>query len=75
MSVLILAPAALLASVDPLPDDVRAKPYEDAATLEAELLATGAAVVLWSDGIPPEALETIAAAVRARTGATIEVRS
>ena len=49
--------------------------YGNAVDLVVTLRATANPAVIWSDGLDADSLEAVAAAVRDRAGACIEVRS
>lgn len=74
MDVALLIPAARLPEVDHLPGTVLLT-YGNALDLVATLRATANPAVIWSDDVDEESLEAVAAAVRDRQGACIEVRS
>lgn len=69
-----MVPASRLAEVPALPGVVVLS-YGSALDLIVTLRATANPAVIWSDGLDWDSLEAVAAAVRAREGACIEVRS
>ena len=74
MDVALVVPESRLAEVAALPGTVLLS-YGTALDLVVTLRATANAAVIWSDGLEADSLEAVAAAVRDREGACIEVRS
>ena len=73
MDVALLVPADRLLEVGHLPGTV-VLTYGNALDLVVTLRATANPAVIWSDDVDEESLEAVAAAVRDRAGACIEVR-
>ncbi|MEO6398052.1 MAG: hypothetical protein ABIP13_06255 [Tepidiformaceae bacterium] len=73
MDVALVVPESRLAEVT-LPGTVLLS-YGTALDLVVTLRATANPAVIWSDGLEADSLEAVAAAVRDREGACIEVRS
>lgn len=74
MDIALLIPSARLPEIGPVPGAVLLT-YGNALDLVVTLRATANPVVIWSDDLDEESLEAVAAAVRDRQGACIEVRS
>ena len=71
-AVLVLIPRHVPAPS--MPETVMFVPYQTAFDAAISLRATDAPAVLVTDGLDPEDLDTLAAALRERSGQCIEVR-
>lgn len=71
-AVLVLIPRQVAAP--PMPEGALFVPYQTAFDAAISLRASDAPAVLVTDGLDPEDLDTLAAALRERSGTCIEVR-
>lgn len=75
MPVIVVAPKAHVRDLPPLGPEVRVLPYANLAEATAALRDHSDPAVLWSDGLFQDDPTDLAATVRGRSAATIEVRS